>query len=117
MSDEAEDDIRRSHLYRRLKVTLAETSHDDLVAMVARQQLRAQNREEELRQEEQRERESPGRTEIELQQRLALVYYGTDRGTGFTIDEILTEMERDSMRLGYPFKEYVRRFDSSRARR
>lgn len=94
----------RSHLERRLEVQLAGKTHAELVEIIARQQLRLE-----------RDENPEGQYEIEMRERLGRSYY--DGGLGMTLEVMIKGIEDDSLALGYPVREYLRRFSDSPTRR
>lgn len=111
-----------NHLERRLAVQLADKTKDELIAMLARQQIRHEREDQERRNEIGRRDDAingdpPGSREIELVERIGRAYFGPEDMRGLTLPMMARNMESDATALGYPVREYLKRFTNSGRRR
>jgi DICT domain-containing protein len=100
-------------MIRRLEVQLAEKTRDELIEIIARQQQRTIQ-------------STPARlaaaadqhSEVALLKQLGEAYFGAEEMRGLTLPMMARNIERDAQALGYPVREYIKRFtDSGRRRR
>jgi hypothetical protein len=92
-------------LVRRLEVQLAEKTREELIEIIARGQHKAA------------QPVVRSVDEIELIEKIGKAYFGPDDMRGLTLPMMARNMESDALALGYPVREYLKRFTNAGHRR
>lgn len=97
-------------LVRRLEVQLADKSREELIEMLARQQHKISNQRTQAL-------DDRADAEVALLDQLGKAYFGAEDMRGLTLPMMARNIESDALALGYPIREYLKRFTNSGQRR